>query len=183
MMKLRSILLLLLACLLFTPEVSAKKDSVAMAEKAAKKAAKKAEKEERELQAEIKRRATPHFQGGDIDTFERWVVANLRHDFGPLPPGTPLIVVDVPFYVEADGSTTLIDEDTPSKAQYPRVVREIERVILFSPDWEPGEDMLGNPIRSRQELSLTLKHDHSTPTPVVVKPTPRPRPKGRVRHR
>lgn len=175
-MKQSMMLCLMMALFLAAPEAMAKKDSAKMAEKVAKKESKKAEKEARELEAEAKRRATPHFQGGDMDTFERWVIANLRRDFGPLPPGTPVIVVDVPFYVETDGSTSLIDEDTPSKTQHPRIVREIERVILFSPDWDPGEDMLGNPVRSRQELSLTLKHSHSAPQP-TIHPTPRPKPK------
>lgn len=142
----------------------------------ARKAQKKIEKEERERQAEIERAATPHFQGGDIDTFERWVIANLRRDFGPLPPNAPFLVIEVPFYVEADGSTSLSDEDTSDKRLHPRIVMEIERVILFSPTWDPGHDLFGNPIRTRQQLSLSFKHDHSSPKPIVVKPAPRPKP-------
>ena len=132
------------------------------------------EKEERKRMAELERLATPHFEGGDIDTFERWIVANLRRDFGPLPPNTPYVKVDVPFYVEADGSTSLSDEDTTDEHLYPRLVHEIERVILFSPKWTPGKDAFGNPIRSRQVASLTFKHDPSQIDPWEIHPTPRP---------
>ena len=144
--------------------------------KAQEKAQKKQEKEERKRMAELERLATPHFEGGDIDTFERWIVANLRRGFGPLPPNTPYVKVDVPFYVEADGSTSLSDEDTTDEHLYPRLVHEIERVILFSPKWTPGKDAFGNPIRSRQVASLTFKHDPSQIDPWDIHPTPRPVP-------
>lgn len=168
----RRLFLILLLCCACSWTAEAKKDSAAMARKAQK----KVEKEERKRQAELERMATPHFQGGDIDTFERWIVANLRKDFGPLPPDAPFIVVEVPFYVEADGSTTLVDEEIPDSRLYPRVVQEIERVILFSPEWDPGVDPFGNPLRSRQTASITLKPDHTSGVP-VVHPTPRPKPK------
>lgn len=175
----KRLFLLLLFCSLSVWTAAAKKDSASMARKAQK----KIEKEERKRQAEVERMATPHFQGGDIDTFERWIVANLRKDFGPLPPNAPFIVVEVPFYVEADGKTSLVDEEIPDSRLYPRVVQEIERVILFSPDWEPGVDPFGNPIRSRQTVSITLKPDHTGgvsaihPTPRKPKPAHKPVPK------
>lgn len=162
----------------------AKNDSLKMA----KKAEKKHEREERERIHEIERLAQPHFKGGDIDKFETWVVANLKFDFGTLPPDTPHVRVEVPFYVEADGSTSLCDEETSSKQLYPHLVFEIERVILFSPEWEPGHDLLGNPIRSRQLLALTLQNHSYIGPPVaphapaprpVPKPTPRPGRRGR----
>lgn len=154
-----SALLLLIAA----EPASAKNDSLKMA----KKAQKEQQKKERERQHELERLAQPHFKGGDIDKFEAWVEANLKFDFGSLPRDTPHIYVEVPFYVEADGSTSLCDEDTPSKKLYPRLVFEIERVILFSPEWEPGHDLLGNPVRSRQVLNLTLYHHNNTPAAPV----------------
>ncbi len=149
-----TLLLTLLALCSFWQPAEAKNDSLKMAQKAER----QREREERRRLADIERMAQPRFKGGDIDKFEAWVVANLRHDFGSLPPNVPHVTVDVPFYVEADGKTTLCDEDTPSKHHYPRIVSEIERVILFSPDWEPGHDPFGNPLRSRQEVSITLKN-------------------------
>lgn len=140
----------------------AKNDSLKMA----KKAQRQQEKQERERLAEIERMAQPRFKGGDIDKFEAWVVANLRFDYGLLPPGTPHVTIEVPFYVESDGKTSLSDEDTPSKHHYPRIVSEIERVILFSPDWEPGHDPFGRPLRSHQKVSITLKNPAYT-APVV----------------
>ncbi|MBR5464902.1 MAG: hypothetical protein IKU77_03805 [Alistipes sp.] len=170
----------------FSLPVAAQTDSVVMDRKAEKeqakeakrqeKEAKKQEKEEQKRLAELERLATPHFQGGDIDTFEQWIVANLRRDFGPLPPNTPYVKVEVPFYVEADGSTSLPDEDTTDEHLYPRLVQEIERVILFSPKWDPGQDAFGHPVRSRQVASLTFKHDPSQADPWVIHPTPRPVP-------
>ena len=179
MIKMKHLLCILIALVFFSQPAEAKKDSAAMARKAQKeleKEAKKQAKEEQKRLEELERLATPHFEGGDIDKFEHWIVANLRRDFGPLPPDAPHIVVDVPFYVEADGRTTLTDEDTTDKRLHPRLVQEIERVILFSPTWEPGHDGFGNPIRSRQVASLTFKHDHSLPDPLVIHPTPRPVP-------
>ncbi|MEE1099073.1 MAG: hypothetical protein UHY58_04050 [Alistipes sp.] len=175
-MILRSILTVILACFVGCFSVEAKSDSLKMAQKAEKKRL----KEERKRQAEIERMAQPTFKGGDIDKFEAWILANLRKDFAAIPAGTPHVTVEVPFYVEADGSTTLSDEDTPSKRQYPRIVSEIERVILFATDWEPGHDAFGNPIRSRQVATITLKNrNHDIPEkPVVVRPR-RPAPRRR----
>lgn len=176
-MRLRFFLLIMLLALVAEPSAEAKNDSLKMA----KKEAKRREKEERRRQAEIERLAQPTFKGGDIDKFEAWVVANLRQDFIAIPAGTPHITVEVPFYVEADGRTTLSDEDTLSKRQYPRIVQEIERVILFSTDWEPGHDALGNPIRSRQVATITLKNrNHDIPQKPKQRVTPRrPTPKRR----
>lgn len=144
-------------------------------EKAARKAEKERLKEERRIEAERERIATPHFKGGDIDKFESWVRANLRLDYGMLPPDVPHIRVDVPFYVEADGSVTLSKEETPSRKLHPRLVSEIERVILFSPEWDPAHDPdTGLPVRARQELSLTIKNQH-----YMGAPRPAPRPRGR----
>lgn len=170
-MKLRLVFHLLTALLLvtLTESASAKSDSLKMA----KKAQKEQQKAERRRQHEIKRPAQPHFKGGDIDKFEAWVEANLKFDFGSLPRDTPHIYVEVPFYVEADGSTSLSDEDTPSKKLHPRLVFEIERVIQFSPDWEPGHDLFGNPVRSRQVLSLTLYNHHSTAPAAPARPARR----------
>lgn len=174
---LRTLLLsLLFGAVLIPMEAEAKRDSTSMARKAER----QRQKEERRRQEEIEQRAKPRFEGGDIERFERWVLANLRHDFGMLPPDVPHVRVEVPFYVEDDGRTTLTDEDFASKQLYPRLVQEIERVILFSPEWEPGHGPLGNPIRSRQELSITIKNHHYT-APASA-PRPRPvRPAGRLR--
>lgn len=168
-------LLIILSALLLLVAVEpaeAKHDSLKMARKAEK----KREKEERKRLAEIERMAQPHFKGGDIDKFEAWVVANLKFDFGTLPRDTPHVRVEVPFYVEADGSTSLSDEESPSEKLYPRLVFEIKRVIQFSPEWEPGHDLLGNPIRSRQVLAITLQtHNYIQPSA----PAPRPVRRGR----
>ncbi len=165
-----AILLATLFALLCVGEVEAKNDSLKMAQRAER----EREKEERRRLAEIERMAQPRFKGGDIDKFEAWIVANLRFDYGLLPPGTPHVTIEVPFYVEADGKTTLSDEDTPAKHHYPRIVSEIERVILFSPDWEPGHDPFGNPLRSHQKVSIMLKNPAYTapafPSPRVRRP-------------
>ena len=150
----------------------AKNDSLKMA----KKAEKQREREERERLHEIERMAQPHFKGGDIDKFVAWVVANLKFDFGTLPRDTPHVRVEVPFYVEADGSTSLSDEECPSERLYPHLVFEIKRVIQFSPEWEPGHDPLGNPIRTRQVLAITLQNHNYIGAP---QPAPRPIRRGR----
>lgn len=172
-MKRLMLILSTLAMLLAAVPAEAGNDSLKMARKAEK----QREKEERRKQAEIERLAQPHFKGGDIDKFEVWVVANLKFDFGTLPPDTPHVRVEVPFYVEADGSTSLSDEEIPSEKLYPRLVFEIKRVIQFSPEWEPGHDLLGNPVRSRQVLAITLQNHHYIG--VTTAPAPRPMRRGR----
>lgn len=168
------VLLLLFLAVLPPMEAEAKHDSTSMTRKAER----QRQKEERCRQDEVEQRAKPRFEGGDMERFERWVLANLRHDFGMLPPDVPHVRVEEPFYVEVDGRTSLTDEEFASKQLYPRLVQEIERVILFSPEWVPGNGPLGNPIRSRQELSITIKNHHYT----APAPRPRPmRPAGRVR--
>lgn len=167
-------IILILSALLFlvaAEPLAAKNDSLKMARKAEK----QREKEERKKLAEIERMAQPHFKGGDIDKFEAWVVANLKYDFGSLPRDTPHVRVEVPFYVEADGSTSLSDEEIPSERLYPRLVFEIKRVIQFSPEWEPGHDPLGNPIRTRQVLAITLQNHNYIGAPVAPRPIRRGR--------
>lgn len=167
-------IILILSALLFlvaAEPLAAKNDSLKMARKAEK----QREKEERKKLAEIERMAQPHFKGGDIDKFEAWVVANLKYDFGSLPRDTPHVRVEVPFYVEADGSTSLSDEEIPSERLYPRLVFEIKRVIQFSPEWEPGHDPLGNPIRTRQVLAITLQNHNYSGAPVAPRPIRRGR--------
>jgi len=166
--------MMILSALLFlvaAEPLAAKNDSLKMARKAEK----QREKEERKKLAEIERMAQPHFKGGDIDKFEAWVVANLKYDFGSLPRDTPHVRVEVPFYVEADGSTSLSDEEIPSERLYPRLVFEIKRVIQFSPEWEPGHDPLGNPIRTRQVLAITLQNHNYIGAPVAPRPIRRGR--------
>ncbi|MBE6196038.1 MAG: hypothetical protein E7137_02965 [Rikenellaceae bacterium] len=167
-------IMMILSALLFlvaAEPLAAKNDSLKMARKAEK----QREKEERKKLAEIERMAQPHFKGGDIDKFEAWVVANLKYDFGSLPRDTPHVRVEVPFYVEADGSTSLSDEEIPSERLYPRLVFEIKRVIQFSPEWEPGHDPLGNPIRTRQVLAITLQNHNYIGAPVAPRPIRRGR--------
>ncbi len=167
-------IIMILSALLFlvaAEPLAAKNDSLKMARKAEK----QREKEERKKLAEIERMAQPHFKGGDIDKFEAWVVANLKYDFGSLPRDTPHVRVEVPFYVEADGSTSLSDEEIPSERLYPRLVFEIKRVIQFSPEWEPGHDPLGNPIRTRQVLAITLQNHNYIGAPVAPRPIRRGR--------
>lgn len=161
---------LLFALLLLTTwPAEAKRDSVALARKAER----QQKKEEYRREAELQRLAEPHFKGGDIDRFEAWVVSNLRLDYGAFPPGVPHIQLEVPFWVEADGTVSLSDEEYSSKNLYPRLVQEVERVILFSPEWEPGHDPLGNPIRTHQLLRMTLNSASYDPLP-AARPAPRP---------
>ncbi len=168
--------LLLLVVMAMALPAEAKNDSTKMARKAER----QLEREERERQAEIERMAQPRFKGGDIDKFERWVVANLRYDYGELPRSTPHVRIDVPFLVNADGTTSLVEGENPSEQLYPRLVHEIERVILFSPDWEPGHTPQGEPIPSLQTCSITLKNNDYIGMPTAG-PKPRTRPVRRRR--
>ena len=166
--------LLLLVALFAPQQIEAKRDSLSMARKAER----KRQKEERRQQEELEELAQPHFKGGNIDKFERWVLENLHYDYG----------IDVPFFVEADGSTSLTYENYASKNVHPRLAQEVERVILFSPEWDPAHGPLGNPIQSRQVLTLTLKNRMHTdpslansPSHVPPRPKPTPRPRRPVR--
>ena len=176
---------LLLLVVLFAPQqIEAKRDSLSMARKAER----KRQKEERRQQEELEELAQPHFKGGNIDKFERWVLENLHYDYGMFPPNAPHVTLDVPFFVEADGSTSLTYENYASKNVHPRLAQEVERVILFSPEWDPAHGPLGNPIQSRQVLTLTLKNRMHTdpslansPSHVPPRPKPIPRPRRPVR--
>ncbi len=171
-------LLALIISIVITTSITpsfAKSDSA----KIARKAEKEQQRAERRAEAEREYLAEPHFKGGDIEKFEKWVQANLKFDYGSLPRDTPHIRVDVPFWVEADGSTSLMEGDTPSKRLHPQLVEAIERVIPFSPEWEPAHDQMGNPIRSSQTLSLTI-NNHSYIAPITARPVgPRPMPRRR----
>jgi protein TonB len=107
----------------------------------------------------------PTFQGGGIDVFGRWVMAQLTFpeqvmdDYlkGYLSDASLSGKVMVTFIVEADGTIKHVNIlSSPNKY----FSREVERVILKSPPWTPGyQDGAAVPVRFVCPIQFIISHD------------------------
>lgn len=76
----------------------------------------------------------PSFQGGDLDTFRRWVMQNVKYPQIALENGIRGRVV-LEFVIERDGRLTNIRVlQTPDRT----LSEEAARVLASSPRWSPG---------------------------------------------
>lgn len=76
----------------------------------------------------------PRFQGGDLNTFHRWVVSNVNYPAKCREEGIGGRVV-VEFIVEKDGTVTYSDT---IRSPHSLLEQEVMRIIEMSPEWTPA---------------------------------------------
>ena len=77
----------------------------------------------------------PSFQGGDLTTFSKWVMGNMKYPKAAIKHGIQGTVL-VKFAVDKDGNVANIEVlKSPDKS----LSDEAMRVIKMSPKWTPGE--------------------------------------------
>lgn len=94
----------------------------------------------------------PGFQGGDKNTFARWVQSNVIYPKVPAENGIQGKVF-VEFIVEADGS---VSNARVTRKVDPALDNEALRVINSSPEWVAGKQQ-GCPVRVRFTITVNFK--------------------------
>lgn len=91
----------------------------------------------------------PTFMGGDLVTFQNWVMHNLRYPAEALELGQEEMVI-VTFTVDREG---YIPEESIKilQSKYPLLANEVRRVMLSTPRWTPAIQK-GKPVA----VSFTL---------------------------
>ena len=98
---------------------------------------------EEDVAGELER--MPLFQGGDLQSFRKWVMENLKYPREALEDeGEDDIVVT--FIVEKDGT---LSEIVVEQGLNLALIREVGRVLTLSPKWEPGRLGNGEPVQVR----------------------------------
>ena len=109
----------------------------------------------------------PLFQGGDLQSFRKWVMENLKYPREALEDEVEDDIV-VTFIVEKDGTLSdIVVEQGKNLA----LIREVGRVLTLSPKWEPGRLGNGEPVRVRYTLPLIFRLDRTRPAGQPVRPS------------
>lgn len=109
----------------------------------------------------------PLFQGGDLQSFRKWVMENLKYPREALEDEVEDDIV-VTFIVEKDGTLSdIVVEQGKNLA----LIREVGRVLTLSPNWEPGRLGNGEPVRVRYTLPLIFRLDRTRPAGQPVRPS------------
>ena len=94
----------------------------------------------------------PKFQGGDINTFRKWVFDHLKYPSIAQENGITGKVV-TSFVVEKDGSLTNVEIlASPDKS----LSDEAARVLKMTPKWTPGKQR-NSPVRVKYSLPIDFK--------------------------
>ncbi len=93
----------------------------------------------------------PSFQGGNIDTYRKWVQSHCRYPEAAAEMGIQG-KVNVAFVVEKDGSVSNIKI---LRGVDPLLDKEAIRVIKSSPKWSPGKQR-GKPARVRYSIPVVF---------------------------
>ena len=94
----------------------------------------------------------PTFQGGDINTFRKWVQDNVRFPQIALENGIQGTVT-IAFVVERDGTLTILDVlASPDRS----LTDEAVRVLKKSPKWKPGKQR-NQAVRVRYNLPVVFR--------------------------
>lgn len=106
----------------------------------------------------------PKFMDGDINRFRDWVNSRLEYPKSFMNRNIPMIKLSVDFLVDENGTAhvlTKVDESDPMYDLY----KAADDAINSSPQWEPGKDLNGNPVKVRYTLPIHFKN----PQPSVEK--------------
>lgn len=110
----------------------------------------------------------PSFQGGDLDTFRKWVNANVVYPQLALENGISGRVV-TSFVIEKDGSLSNIEIiQSPDKI----LSAEVMRVLLLAPAWTPGTQK-GKVVRVRYTLPCDFSFSDDAPSTKNEQKTPK----------
>lgn len=109
----------------------------------------------------------PLFQGGDLQSFRKWVMENLKYPREALEDEVEDDIV-VTFIVEKDGT---LSEIVVEQGRNLALIREVGRVLTLSPKWEPGRLANGEPVRVRYTLPLIFRLDRTRPAGQPVRPS------------
>lgn len=109
----------------------------------------------------------PLFQGGDLQSFRKWVMENLKYPREALEDEVEDDIV-VTFIVEKDGT---LSEIVVEQGRNLALIREVGRVLTLSPNWEPGRLGNGEPVRVRYTLPLIFRLDRTRPAGQPVRPS------------
>ena len=110
----------------------------------------------------------PSFQGGDLDTFRKWVNANVVYPQLALENGISGRVV-TSFVIEKDGSLSNIEIiQSPDKI----LSAEVMRVLLLAPAWTPGTQK-GKVVRVRYTLPCDFSFSDDAPSTENEQKTPK----------
>ncbi|MCC8036044.1 MAG: TonB family protein [Rikenellaceae bacterium] len=94
----------------------------------------------------------PSFQKGDLTKFREWVISRTEYP-SELKKESIKGNVVVTFVIERDGSITDVQV---LSGLHPLLDREAVRAVEESPDWEPGLDENGNPVRVRMNMPVSF---------------------------
>lgn len=109
----------------------------------------------------------PLFQGGDLQSFRKWVMENLKYPREALEDEVEDDIV-VTFIVEKDGT---LSEIVVEQGRNLALIWEVGRVLTLSPKWEPGRLANGEPVRVRYTLPLIFRLDRTRPAGQPVRPS------------
>ena len=109
----------------------------------------------------------PLFQGGDLQSFRKWVMENLKYPREALEDEVEDDIV-VTFIVEKDGT---LSDIVVEQGKNLSLIREVGRVLTLSPKWEPGRLGNGEPVRVRYTLPLIFRLDRTRPAGQPVRPS------------
>ena len=91
----------------------------------------------------------PHFKGGDMAAFEKWVAGHVKYPAGCSTEGT----VVVKFVVGRNGK---VQELEVVQKLDPLLDAEALRVVGSSPKWTPGHNY-GKPVRTTKTIAVKFK--------------------------
>lgn len=94
----------------------------------------------------------PTFKGGNIMKFREWVMSQIKYPEEAAKQDIQGQVV-IAFYVEEDGS---VEETQIIRSPNTSLSNEVERVVMNSPQWEPGKND-GKPVRIKYTLPVVFK--------------------------
>ena len=120
---------------------------------------------EEDVAGELER--MPLFQGGDLQSFRKWVMENLKYPREALEDEVEDDFV-VTFIVEKDGT---LSEIVVEQGLNLALIREVGRVLTLSPKWEPGRLGNGEPVQVRYTLPLIFRLDRTRPAGQPVRPS------------
>ena len=120
---------------------------------------------EEDVAGELER--MPLFQGGDLQSFRKWVMENLKYPREALEDEVEDDIV-VTFIVEKDGT---LSEIVVEQGLNLALIREVGRVLTLSPKWEPGRLGNGEPVQVRYTLPLIFRLDRTRPAGQPVRPS------------
>lgn len=96
----------------------------------------------------------PTFQGGDMNSFSRWINGELVYPTDAIASHVGGKVT-ISFIIEPDGSVTNVKV---RNCNFTSLGEEAMRVISMSPKWKAGENTKGEVVRVRYTMSITFQY-------------------------